>query len=195
MTRVQNSANQSPRWHTLLTYWTYVRSIIICTPPYTVRIIEGRGTVRYVGTIPVVDVYVPCRYCTPATGVDPRQSYAVYIVGKNGYGSSCRACGTDNRAMEASPANRPLQSSGENAIIAAQIQRQTEQHRRWVGHQAKHKGLIASILNNTARIRKETKSRRHRVRQITTLCISVEQRTVWFEQLNLSKMRQTHTPS
>jgi hypothetical protein len=48
-------------------------------------------------------------------------------------------------------------------IATPSVQRQTEQKQRLVAQQERHKAVISALINKTARIRKESKSRRHRV--------------------------------
>jgi hypothetical protein len=47
--------------------------------------------------------------------------------------------------------------------VADQIKRQTEQLKKIEEQQSRHKGIIRGVLEKTARLRKESKARRHRV--------------------------------
>jgi hypothetical protein len=55
------------------------------------------------------------------------------------------------------------QPHGGEETVPPSIQRQTEQKQRLVAQQERHKAVISALINKTARIRKESKSRRHRV--------------------------------
>ena len=70
--------------------------------------------------------------------------------------------------MDTAPTKKDLQSNGEGEV-STHVPRQTEQQQRWAAQQERHKAVITAVLNKTTRIRKESKSRRHRVRSFSLL--------------------------
>jgi hypothetical protein len=66
--------------------------------------------------------------------------------------------------MEAAAEKIPNQSHGGEETVASSAQRLTEQKQRLMAQQERHKAVISALISKTTRIRKESKSRRHRVR-------------------------------